>query len=149
MAKVFVYPAVFEPNENGVLTVTFPDLPGCITEGDTPAEALAMAQEAMGLYLYESEKDGDPIPEPSSPSNSLIHDDAAHGSFVSLVTANTALIEREVQNRYVRKTVTLPHWMNVEAEAAGLNFSQTLQAAIREKLQYSLREQLEAEKKES
>ncbi|GBF76707.1 pilus biosynthesis protein HicB [Paenibacillus sp. 598K] len=146
MAKIYVYPAVFEPNENGVLTVTFPDLPGCITEGDTPAEALAMAQEAMGLHLYGSEKDGDPIPAPSIPSNHLIHDDAADGTFISLVTTNTALISREIQNRYVRKTVTLPHWMNVEAEALGLNFSQTLQAAIREKLQYSLRERLEAEK---
>ena len=61
----YVFPAVFDPCEEGGYTVTFPDLPGCITEGDTEEESFQMAKEALELHLYGMERDGDEIPKPS------------------------------------------------------------------------------------
>jgi predicted RNase H-like HicB family nuclease len=133
MAK-YTYPAVFDPNENGGYTVTFPDLPGCVTEGDNLDEALAMAAEAMALHLYGMERDGDPIPDPSNPADIQLPEDATDGAFVTLIQARTEPIRDELQNRAVKKTLTIPQWLNDEAEKAGINFSQVLQYALKEKL---------------
>lgn len=132
MAK-YIYPAIFDPNENNGFTITFPDLPGCITEGDDLDEALLMAAEAMALHLYGLERDGDDIPHPSAPADISL-EDSDPGAFVSLVQARTEPIRNELQNRAVKKTLTVPQWLNDEAEAAGLNFSQTLQYALKEQL---------------
>lgn len=133
MAK-YIFPAIFEPNENGGFTVTFPDLPGCITEGDSLQDALQMAAEAMTLHIYGMERDGETIPEPSNPANVKFPDDATPGAFVSLVQGRTDLIRDELRNRAVKKTLTIPQWLNDEAESAGINFSQVLQHALKEKL---------------
>lgn len=58
----YIYPALFESSEDGGYCITFPDLPGCITEGDTLTEALTMAKDALELHLYGMEDDGDEIP---------------------------------------------------------------------------------------
>jgi predicted RNase H-like HicB family nuclease len=133
MAK-YIYPAVFDPNENGGYTVTFPDLPGCVTEGDNLDEALLMAAEAMALHLYGMERDGDEIPEPSKPSDVTLPEDVDKDAFVTLVQARTEPIRDELQNRAVKKTLTIPQWLNDAAEKEGINFSQTLQFALKEKL---------------
>ncbi|TDF98276.1 type II toxin-antitoxin system HicB family antitoxin [Paenibacillus piri] len=133
MAK-YIYPAVFDPNENGGFTVTFPDLPGCITEGDDMDDALRMASEALALHLYGMERDGDLIPSPSKPADIQFTEDADANAFVSLVQARTEPIRDELQNRAVKKTLTIPQWLNEEAESAGINFSQLLQYALKEKL---------------
>ena len=65
MKDRYLFPAIFEPGDTAGYTVTFPDLPGCITEGDTLEEAFAMAKEALELHVYGMEADHDPIPEPS------------------------------------------------------------------------------------
>jgi predicted RNase H-like HicB family nuclease len=77
----YIFPAIFEPGERKGYTVNFPDLPGCITEGDTMEEALHMAKEALELHLYGMEEDGDKIPEPTRPEKLPILDK----SFVSLI----------------------------------------------------------------
>jgi len=132
----YVYPAIFEPNELGGYTVTFPDLPGCITEGDTLDEALKMAAEAMALHLYGLEEDGAEIPAPSNPAEVKIPEDASPSAFVTLVQARTEPIRDEMENRAVKKTLTLPKWLNDAAEKAGINFSQVLQFALKEILGY-------------
>lgn len=65
MAKKLSYPAVFHPEANGAYSVDFPDLLGCVTEGDTLSEAVEMAEDAIALYLQSLEEDGEPYPEPS------------------------------------------------------------------------------------
>lgn len=132
MAK-YIFPAVFDPNENGGFTITFPDLPGCVTEGDDLEESVLMAAEAMALHLYGMERDGDAIPQPSRPADVSL-EDTDPGAFVTLIQARTEPIRDELQNRAVKKTLTIPQWLNDEAEEAGLNFSQTLQFALKEKL---------------
>lgn len=133
MAK-YIYPAIFDPNEDDGYTVTFPDLPGCVTEGDNLNEAMEMAAEAMALHLYGMERDGDIIPDASSPADVQLPKDADPSAFVTLISARTEPIRDELANRAVKKTLTVPQWLNDEAEKAGVNFSQLLQYAIKEKL---------------
>ena len=76
-----VYPAIFSPDENGGYTVTFPDLPGCITEGNTLRVSLEMANDAMGLYLLDLKEDGEPYPEVSNPSDIELE----KGDFIELI----------------------------------------------------------------
>ena len=60
----YIYPAIFDFDEDGI-TVTFPDLPGCITCGDSQEEAFKNAKEVLELYIYGLEQDEEEIPEPS------------------------------------------------------------------------------------
>ncbi|MCM3337463.1 MULTISPECIES: type II toxin-antitoxin system HicB family antitoxin [unclassified Paenibacillus] len=128
----YIYPAVFSPGEpdEGGFTVTFPDLPGCVTEGDTLDEALYMAKDALGGHLYLMEDDNDDIPQPSKPD--VIQLEA--GEFVSLIQANTDFVRERIRNKAVNKTLTIPKWLNDAAAEEGINFSQTLQDALKQKL---------------
>ncbi|MCE5168221.1 type II toxin-antitoxin system HicB family antitoxin [Paenibacillus profundus] len=128
----YIYPAVFSPGEpdEGGFTVTFPDLPGCVTEGDTLDEALYMAKDALGGHLYLMEDDNDDIPQPSKPD--VIQLEA--GEFVSLIQANTDFVRERICNKAVNKTLTIPKWLNDAAAEEGINFSQTLQDALKQKL---------------
>lgn len=68
LQRQYTYPALFDPCDEGAgYTVTFPDLPGIVTEGDTQGEAILMAKEALILHLSAMQADNDPIPAPSSP----------------------------------------------------------------------------------
>ncbi len=126
----YMFPAVFEAGEKKGYTVTFPDLPGCITEGDTLEEALRMAREALELHLYGMEEDGDPIPDPSPPER--VH--APRGAFVTVIEAWMPLVRDEMANRAVKKTLTLPKWLNDLAERRKVNFSHVLQKALKDYL---------------
>lgn len=123
----YIFPAVFEPGEQKGYCVTFPDLPGCITEGDTLEEAYNMAKEALELHLYGMEEDGDTIPSPSQPNKFKITDN----SFITLVEAWMPLIRNKIANKAVKKTLTIPKWLNDAAEEKNINFSQVLQAALK------------------
>lgn len=121
----FTYPALFDPDEVQGYTVTFPDLPGCITEGDTIDEAYKNAVEALALYL---EPDDDNPQFPKASDISELQKEASRPSFYTLVRA-------DVDTRTsVRKNLTIPSWLNRKAEQANINFSQTLQEALKEKL---------------
>ncbi len=89
-----IFPAIFEPGEKKGYCITFPDLPGCITEGDSLEEALRMAKEALELHLYSLEEDGDIIPSPTPPEGIAVPE----GVFVTLVDAWMPLI-RDVETR--------------------------------------------------
>ena len=121
-----VYPAVFHPEEDGY-SVSFPDLPGCFTEGDDLAEAIDMATEALGAYLASRLDKELHIDPPSK-----IEDVNVEDGFVNYIGADPALFRKK--GKSVKKTLTIPEWLNVEAEKAGINFSATLQDAIRSRL---------------
>lgn len=126
----YIFPAIFEPGERNGYTVNFPDLPGCITEGDTMEEALHMAKEALELHLYGMEEDGDRIPDPIRPEELKVPEKA----FVSMVEAWMPIIRDEMENKAVKKTLTIPKWLNDVAEKNNVNFSQVLQSALKEYL---------------
>jgi predicted RNase H-like HicB family nuclease len=127
MNKV-VYPAIFHKEEVGGYSVSFPDLPGCFSEGDTLEEAENAAREALELHLYCMERDGEPIPDASDDI------DVERGDFVVLISAWMDAVRDEMRNRAVKKTLTIPNWLNDAAESAKINYSQVLQAALMERL---------------
>ena len=126
----YVFPAIFEPCEEGGYLVTFPDLPGCITEGDDVSQALAMATDAMELFLFNAEEGDGPIPTPSDPAFLR----APEGGFVSLVEAWMPPVRYEMATRSVKKTLTIPVWLHDYAEKQDVNYSQLLQAALKDHL---------------
>lgn len=121
-----IYPAIFHCEAIGYW-VEFPDLPGCQTQGDSLEEAITMSQEALGLYLVSLEESHQPLPDPSNPINIT----TAAEDFVTLISTDIAKYR---PNRAVKKTLTIPQWLNDEAEAQHINFSQVLQQALTERL---------------
>lgn len=127
----YVFPAIFDPDSSGRgFTVTFPDLPGCITEADSLEEAFQMAKEALALHIWSNEDDGEPIPTPASPLSVSI----PPGGFVSLIEAWMPPIRDRMANKAVNKMLTLPKWLNDLAEANNVNFSRILQNALKDHL---------------
>jgi predicted RNase H-like HicB family nuclease len=126
----YIFPAIFEENDGDGYTVTFPDCPGCITEGDTEQDAFANATEALELHLWGMERDRDDIPVPSPIRTVTTHT----GQVVVLIRANMRLMRRNMRERAVRKMVTLPRWLNDAAEDAGVNYSQVLQDGLKDLL---------------
>ena len=128
----YIFPAVFDPGEDESkgYTVTFPDLPGCITEGSDLEEAMVMARDALSGFLYSMEEDNESIPTPSAPKE--VSSDG--NAFVVLVEAWTDIIREELENKAIKKTLTIPKWLNDAAETEGINFSHLLQFAIKQRL---------------
>lgn len=124
----YVYPAIFTPLPSGEYDVRVPDLPGCITCGHDLAEAIEMAEDAIAMWLCDAEDNKEPIP---NVSKSLT---VEQPQFVNLVVADTDEYRRENDNRAIKKTLTIPNWLNFKAEKAGINFSQTLQLALKQQL---------------
>ena len=134
MRGKYVYPAVFAPDPSGgSFTVTFPDLKNCYTCGDDLADAIEMAEDVLALTLYQYEKEGWAIPTPSA----LEKVATAEGEFVTYIFADTFEYRRIYSNKAIKKTLTIPEWMNEAAVKANLNFSQILQEALLKKLNIS------------
>jgi len=133
--KKTTYFAVFEPCKGGGYSVYFPDLPGCTSAGDDYAQAAEMATEALGLHLYEMEKDGDDIPLASLPSELEIYPETEKDYLVSPVSTYLDLVKNRLDNRAVKTNLTIPAWLKEAAEEQNINFSQVLQAALKEQLQ--------------
>lgn len=130
MSSRYVYPAIFTPEDNGGYSVLFPDLEGCYTCGDSLADSLEMAQDALALVLYGYEKDGHAIPEPSDRSDIILQDN----EFINYVSCDTMAYRKKYNNKAVKKTLSIPEWLNEEATAVGINFSQVLQDALKQQL---------------
>jgi predicted RNase H-like HicB family nuclease len=120
----YVYPAVFTPEDSNIL-VSVPDLPGLHTFGSTVAEAIYMAQDAIEMWLWDAENKNEAIPPASSQANTAKR---CKGSkqFVSLVAADTDEYRRQTETRSVKKTLSIPAWLNDKAEKANVPFSQIL-----------------------
>ena len=130
MAK-YAYPAIFTPEEDGSFSINFPDLEGCYTCGDSLEDGIEMAEDALALVLYGYEKDGRPIPAPSTPATLSL----SGNEFVNYISCDTMEYRKMYNNKAVKKTLTIPEWLNEAASAMGLNFSQVLQEALLQKVQ--------------
>jgi predicted RNase H-like HicB family nuclease len=126
---IYIYPAVLTYSDSGI-SIEFPDLPGCLPCADTSEEAVKNAKEAMGLHLWGMEKDNDAIPDPTEIFK-IKHSD---GEAVLLVEAFMPPIRERLNNRFVKKTLSIPQWLNAEAEYAGVNFSLILQNGLKDYL---------------
>ena len=121
-----IYPAIIHDDPDG-LWAEFPDLPGCATQGDTQEEILESAAEAMECYLLGLLEDGENLPAPSAPKNIS----CAPGTYLSLIRADIDLAKN---TKSVKKTLTIPAWLNQRALAANVNFSNLLQNALMKEL---------------
>lgn len=133
------YPACFFKEENGY-SVIFPDLNYLATCGETLDESLAMAIDCLAGYLYWLQQDGDVIPAPSSMDEVSPVDVAKEleiepgECFVNMVTVDVAEYARTHFEKSVKKTLTIPAWLNTAALEQDINFSQVLQEALKAKL---------------
>ena len=94
------------------------------------ADAIFMAEDALELMLYEYEESGKKIPNPSSPKDIELND----GEIVSYVSADTLKYRKVFNDKAVKKTLSIPEWMNEAAIKENINFSQVLQDALRQRL---------------
>ncbi|MFR8171187.1 MAG: type II toxin-antitoxin system HicB family antitoxin [Marvinbryantia sp.] len=129
MAK-YVYPAIFTPEKEGGYSVFFPDLEGCYTCGDDLQDALFMANDVLAFVLYDYESEGREIPAPSKAENV----EKSDGDFVNYIACDTVEYARMHNSRAVKKTLTIPQWLNDIAIRQDVNFSQVLQEALMEKV---------------
>ena len=127
--KVF-YPALFHKAEEGGFWISFPDLPECLTQGEDMAEAYEMAVEALGLALSCREEEGQPIPSASDPTAIITEQD----SFLAVIEFDMLAYKKRTSSRAVKKTLSIPEWLNEAAIAMDLNFSQILQEALISKI---------------
>jgi hypothetical protein len=96
----------------------------------TTEEAAKNAREALGLHLWGMERDGDEIPEPT-PVTEL---KCGKNDIPLFVEVFMPAVRERLNNRMVKKTLTIPQWLNAEAEHAGVNFSHVLQNGLKEYL---------------
>lgn len=128
MAK-YVYPAIFT-QEAGGYSIRFPDFDSCYTSAPTLEEGMEMANDVLCLTLYGLEEDGGTIPA-ASPIKTV---QAGEAEFVTLVSCDTIEYRKFYDNKAVKKTLTIPAWLNTMAERQGVNFSMTLQSALKQEL---------------
>ncbi len=121
----FIYPAKFYKEEDNYW-VDFPDLEGCQTYGDTLEETISNASEALEAYLETLLENEIPF-EKASPINQLEHD----CDFTNYIYCD---IDIAKFSKSVKKTLTIPAWLNKRAIEKGINFSQVLQEALYQKV---------------
>lgn len=134
-----VYPTFIAEHE-GVYLVYIPDM-DIYTEGDSFVDAIEMARDAIGLNGIVLEDDGIELPIPSTQEKAVskakedteIFDYST--GLLTYVDVDFSEYRRKHESRTVRRNVTLPNWLNMEAERAHINVSQVLQEALKEKLQ--------------
>ena len=121
--------AVFNYYEDGI-SITFPDLDGCVSHADNDDEALAMAKEVLTLHLYGMEEDNLDIPAPSP----LSKINAEENELAVLIDVFMPPFREKQRTKFVKKTLSIPSWLNAEAEHCGINFSAVLQEALKDRL---------------
>lgn len=120
----YVYPAIFHQNKDGSFTITYPDLPGCISEGKSLGNAMYMAQTALTQWIEYLTDKKQSIP----PASNFENIEVAQDEFINLIRADVK------DNRAVKRTISIPKWMDDKVIESGLSLSRVLQDALKEKL---------------
>lgn len=125
----YAYPAIITyDREENCYYVNFPDIENCFTDGKTLPEAIEMGEDALALMLCQIEDNGVPIPAPTD----VKAIQSAPNETVSLIFADTTEYRRLYDNKAVKKTLSVPSWLNAMAERKGANFSAILQNGLKE-----------------
>jgi Uncharacterized conserved protein len=122
----YTYPAIFTKEEDWYI-IDFPDLESCYTQGNGLNDAISMAEDVLALTLYDYEKEGREIPVPSSMETIKVK----QGEFVNYILCDTMEYRKMFNSKAVKKTLSIPEWLNEEAISEGVNFSQVLQEALK------------------
>lgn len=124
--QLTVFPAIFT-FDGRYYNVDFIDLKGCSTFGDSIQNAYEMSQEAMGLFLDDLTN----FPDPTIDFSKI---NLENNQFISFVSIDMDEFRKKYNNKAVKKTLSIPAWLNNLSEKNNLNFSQILQEALKEKL---------------
>lgn len=127
-----VYPACFYKEEDGGYSVDIPDLLGCCTQGDSLEEALEMAQDAALGWILTAIEDNEEIPVPSDINEIKLENEKGFKNLLLLDIDKYT--EKYGTKKAVKKTLSIPDWLNVRAEKLGINFSKVLQEALLNKI---------------
>ena len=125
---LLTYPAIFYPWEDkpGGYTVQVPDLPGCISEGPSLSEAILMGTDAASGWVLDELEDGKPVPKASAIED--VQPEA--GGFVNILVLDIDAYAAKYGEKAVRKSLTIPAWLNTFAESNNINFSQVLRDSL-------------------
>jgi len=128
--KGLTYLAVLEPSGEKSYSLYFPDMPGCYSDGKNLEDALKNAKDALELHYYGMVKDGEEVPK----STGKVSKEDAEGCIVCPVTIYPDVVVEKYNNKKVKPNCTLPAWLKEIAENNHINYSQVLEAAIKQKL---------------
>lgn len=126
----YFYPAIFHNDEKGGYWISFPYFPECMTQGETMEEAYEMAVEAMGLCIDDRLKNEESLPEVSAPVDYILQE----GDFSCLIEFDLVQYRKKHNTKSVKKTLSIPEWLNEAAMEHDINFSQVLQEALMKKI---------------
>ena len=130
----YTYVALFNEDEDlGVYTITVPDLPGVISEGVTIEESIKQITDALEIWLLSAEDMSLNINPPSIFSD-LQKKIKGKNDFLQYITVDTDFARKREMNKSVKKTLTIPSWLNDLAIEKDINFSQLLQQALKQEL---------------
>lgn len=126
---IYVYPAVLTQYDDNI-GITFPDLPGCVSNAKDIEEAVKNAKEVLSLHMFGMEEDKIEIPAPSSVNKIKLDEN----EIPVLIEVYMPIYRQAIRNTTVKTTVTMPQWLKNLAEENNINFSQVLQASLKEYL---------------
>lgn len=129
MKNRYIFPSIIKVVEDSY-EVSFPDIDNCFTFGDSLEDVLDSARDVLELCLYDMEQDNIPIPEPSGIKDIKLDENES----IAWINVWMVPVRDKMENRSIKKTVTIPKWINDIGIENNLNFSQILQAAIKEKV---------------
>ncbi len=129
MKDLYTFPAVFHVDNDGI-SISFPDLPGCLPCADTMEEAFANAKEALQLHLFGMEEDGEDIPQPSPVAE--LHPET--GETLAMIEAWMPPFREKMSNKATNKTVTIPRWLDTLVRKEKVSYSHLLQEALKKYL---------------
>ena len=125
MKDRYSFIAIFDVADDGI-SIEFPDLPGCLPCADTMDEALKNAREALGLHLWGMEQDGEEIPEATAIQDITLE----KNQVPAVVEVFMPSFRDKLNNRFVKKTLSLPAWLADMADKDGVNCSKVFQNAL-------------------
>ena len=126
MKDLYIFPAVFHSAEDGI-SITFPDLPGCLPCAQSMEEAFANAKEALQLHIFGMEEDKEDIPAPSDVAAITL----GKGDSIAMIEAWMPLFREKMSNKSTTKTVTIPRWLDTLAKHEKVNYSHIFQEALK------------------
>lgn len=133
---LFAYPACFYEEHEGGYSVIFPDLNHLATQGDTLNEALKMAIDCLAGYIYLAQKEGEKLPTPSDINSIDINSeyDEYKSAFTNIVAVDVQEYAKSHFEIPIKKTLSIPKWLNDTATDKKINFSSVLQKALLKEL---------------
>ena len=126
----YIYPAIFKKEKDGKYSVSYPDFDSAYTWGKNLEKAMYMAEDCLGLVLYGLEEDKEPFPQASSMADFK----NTENEFVSLINLDLNEYKKRVDNKPVKKPLYIPKNLNDQAEEMGLNFSELLRQALKQRV---------------